>query len=135
MTDSLNKDADRFFRAIKKGDVQGVRKLLVTGADVNVTNRFGWTPLMYAACQGSTPIIRALITAGADVNAVNDFGASPLAYAALEGHCKAIELLVKSGARTDVRPHGVSLVQFAQSGAGCLVTTRHFDILRAAGAV
>jgi len=90
---------------------------------------------MCAACQGSTPIIRCLITAGADVNAVNDFGVSSLAYAALEGHCKAVELLLKSGARVDVRPHGVSLVQFAQSGAGRFITTKHFDILKKAGAV
>jgi ankyrin repeat protein len=126
--------AQRFFRAIKKGDFLAVRKLVDAGIDANATNKFGWSPLMYAACAGNSPIIRAIIAAGADVNATNDFGASPLAYAALEGHWRAVDVLLKAGARVDVKPHGVSLLQFAESGRGQFVTAKHFEILRRAGA-
>jgi ankyrin repeat protein len=134
MSEADETTAERFFRAIKKGDLLAIRKLAGAGADVNATNRFGWSPLMYAACEGSTPIMRTLIAAGANVNAVNNFGVSPLAYAALEGHWRAVELLLNAGARVNVRPHGVSLLQFAEGGAGRFVTTKHFEILKKAGA-
>jgi len=97
--------ANKLFRAIKKHDLLALRKLIDAGADVNATNKFGWSPLMYAACEGSTLIIRALVATGADVNAVNKFGVSALAYAALEGHWRAVELLLNVGARGENRGH------------------------------
>jgi ankyrin repeat protein len=68
------------------------------GADANMRNRFGWTPLMLAASQANTAIIRVLLDAGADADARNDFGASPLAYAALKGSHAATEALLRAGA-------------------------------------
>jgi len=126
--------AEKFFRAIKKGDLLAVRKLIASDTSLNATNKFGWSPLMYAACEGNTPIIRTLIAAGANVNSVNNFGVSPLAYAALQGHWRAVELLLNAGARVNVKPHGVSLLQFAEAGGGSFVTAKHFEILRKAGA-
>ncbi|MFL6195534.1 MAG: hypothetical protein ACJ75H_15265 [Thermoanaerobaculia bacterium] len=71
---------------------------------------------------------------GRGVLAINDFGASALAYAALRGECRTIQVLLDAGASLDVRPHGVSLLEFAGRGDGDFKTRRHFELLRAAGA-
>lgn len=89
---------------------------------------------MLAASKGHTPIVRFLLSAGADVQATNDFGASALAYAGLRGECRTIQVLLDAGASVDVRPHGVSLLEFSGSGDGRFKTQRHFELLRTAGA-
>lgn len=45
--------------------------LLAFGANPNVKNIFGWTPLMYAASEGNIDIIRILINGGADIRVKN----------------------------------------------------------------
>jgi ankyrin repeat protein len=125
---------EQFHRLIKKGDLIAVRELIASGVGADLRNRSGWTPLMLAANEGHTPIVSLLLAEGADVQAVNDFGASALAYAALRGECRTIQALLDAGASVDVRPHGVSLLEFARWGDGDFETQRHFELLRAAGA-
>ena len=125
---------EQFHRLIKKCDVIAVREFIASGVDADLRNRFGWTPLMLAANEGHTPIVSLLLSEGADVQAVNDFGASALAYAALRGEWRTIQALLDAGASLEVRPHGVSLLEFAGWGDGRFETQRHFELLRAAGA-
>ena len=125
---------EHFHRLIKKGDVIAVRECIASGVSADLRNRFGWTPLMLAANEGHTRIVSLLLSEGADVNAINDFGASALAYAALRGKCRAIQALLDAGASLDVRPHGVSLLEFAGRGDGRFKTEKHFKLLRAAAA-
>lgn len=125
---------NKFHRLISKGDVIAVLEFIASGVDVDIRNLFGWTPLMLAAGEGHAPIVSLLLSAGADVKAVNNFGASALAYAALRGECLTIQVLIDAGAPLDVRPHGISLLEFAGWGDGRKKTQRHFQILQAAGA-
>jgi hypothetical protein len=124
----------KFHRLINKGDVIAVLEFIASGVDADLHNLFGWTPLMLAAGEGHTPIVSLLLAAGADVKAVNNYGASALAYAALRGECLTIQVLVDAGAPLDVRPYGVSLLEFAGYGDGREKTERHFQILQEAGA-
>jgi ankyrin repeat protein len=89
---------------------------------------------MLAAGSGNTSIVDYLLSAGASVGAINNFGASPIAYATLSGECSVIESLLRAGAPIDVKPHGVTLLEFAERGGGRHKTRRHFDLLREAGA-
>ena len=77
-----------------------VTKLLQGGADVNVTDDRGDTPLMYAAV-GSEAMMRRLIEASADVNAPTAFRPLPSCGAATA--CPRIRLLVEHGADVNVR--------------------------------
>lgn len=53
----------------ERGDLDGVRRALRRGIDVNVTTRHGHTPLTLAARQGHLEVVRALIQAGSDLEA------------------------------------------------------------------
>ena len=51
--------------AVQMGDVERIKDLVATGADVNAPDAAGFTPLHYAARQGHAGAIEALFAAGA----------------------------------------------------------------------
>ena len=57
------------FDAVKKGDIEAVRKHLDAGADVNTKDEDGYTLLTVAVAYGSKEIVELLIFNGVDVNA------------------------------------------------------------------
>ena len=65
------------------GFTEGVRYLVETGADVNMssTDEDGDTPLTLTSYWGYVELVRALLEAGADVNKRDSDGRSPLYYA------------------------------------------------------
>lgn len=85
----LNPDeADNFgctllMKAAKNGNNWELKSLLTSGADVNLTDRDGWTALMYACrYQENVSIVDSLIEAGAQVKIKNKYDLSPLILAA-----------------------------------------------------
>ena len=89
------------------GDVKAVRTMLDHGADANVTDPLGRTPLMYAAASDLAPleVVKLLVERGADVNARDthklggDSGLSVLDIARLQGETPVVAWLIKSGAK------------------------------------
>jgi serine/threonine-protein phosphatase 6 regulatory ankyrin repeat subunit B len=62
----------------------------------------GWTPLMYAAREGSLGAVRALIESGADLNLTEPDGTTALLFAMINGHYDVAEELVKAGANVNL---------------------------------
>jgi len=76
-----------------------VRVLIAARADVNWTNRYGWTALHCAALKGCAPICRLLIDEGALLTAVtNDGGHTPLELAKEQGKGECVAILQAAGA-------------------------------------
>jgi hypothetical protein len=75
-----------------------VERLLAAGADIDVSNRWGRTPLHVAARRGCARVARLLLDAGADPNAVTAEGWTPLHVAARSGHRELMDLLESNGA-------------------------------------
>src|SRR5262245_23481769 len=69
--------------------------LLAKGADVNVRNFRGYSPLMFAASSDAMPagIIRLLLDKGADASFTGDYDEPASALAAKRGHTEAARLL------------------------------------------
>ena len=68
------------------------------GADINVKNSSGRTPLHYAADNGHTTIVEYLLTKGAEINVKNNNDNTPLQLAAAaNGRKDMVALLQRKG--------------------------------------
>ncbi len=80
-----------------------IAELLVkNGADVNVVDSTGKTPLIHSAIYGNVPIVRYLVARGAKVDARMIDGDSALLMASNEGTIENIRLLLEHGAEVNV---------------------------------
>ncbi|KAG7402611.1 Ankyrin repeat domain-containing protein 50 [Fusarium oxysporum f. sp. rapae] len=65
------------------------------GAKVDAKDRYGRTPLSYAAWNGHMAIVRRLVKAGARVDSKDDIGGTPISYAICSGHEDVARQLMK----------------------------------------
>tara|TARA_B100000586_G_scaffold154803_1_gene112631 strand:+ start:100 stop:492 length:393 start_codon:yes stop_codon:yes gene_type:complete len=86
--------------AIAGGDIEAVKQHLAAGADVNVKNKVGGTPLHFAALEGRKEIVELLIAKGADVNVKTEDGLTPLDRAIKYQRTETADLLRKHGGKT-----------------------------------
>jgi len=131
-------DFNEFATAIYKKDIEGVKKLLARGVDVNIREKtMGSTPLIVAcSLEGTEDIAKLLISKGADINIIASYdGRTALMWAAANSK-KTVELLLAKGAEVNVK--GVEgMTAFIQSIFGILsgsVTTEVCDLLLEKGA-
>ena len=90
--------------AARQGHEELANTLLVAGANVRATTRFGAvTPLHLAAERGAGAIVAALVKAGADANAATATGATPLMFAAGAGDVASITALLDAGAEIEAK--------------------------------
>ncbi|KAL1275280.1 hypothetical protein QQF64_034903 [Cirrhinus molitorella] len=104
--------------ALKNGDLDEVKGLLVKAEDVNRTLEGGRKPLHYAADCGQTEMLEFLLSKGADVNAPDKHGITPLLSATYEGHVSCVKILLEKGADKERKgPDGLSAFEAAESEA------------------
>jgi ankyrin repeat protein len=81
------------------GHLEIARLLLARGADPNIADSDGRTPIQMAAYDGSTAIVEILIQAGAKLDIPDEeYGYTPLAVASWKGHAATVRLLIDAGA-------------------------------------
>jgi ankyrin repeat protein len=104
---------------------EGFDAALQGGANVNVRDANGWTPLMFAARNGDREAVAELLRRGADVNATNRFGQTALILC----DAKTVQQLVDAGARFDAQTaFEPGIAGFAQTA---LMATSDVDKTRA----
>ncbi|WP_157148972.1 ankyrin repeat domain-containing protein [Brachyspira pilosicoli] len=98
--------------------------LINNGADINVTNEDGETPLMYASKVHNIKVIELLIQKGADINAFDNYGNTALIYGV--NNLETVKLLVENGAD----------VNFYKGGSTALISAceysheRNIDLIK-----
>jgi hypothetical protein len=93
-------------RASWYGNIEAGQCLLDHGADINVRDRIGATPLFYAVFKGHFEFTRMLLIEKrlASINDLDkNFGWSPLHYAVYDGKIQIVRLLLEHGADVNVR--------------------------------
>jgi uncharacterized protein len=108
--------------AAEQNQAEAARVLIAHGADVNARtdvpkrekDRFGlegvltilphgnWTPLMYAAREGSWEAARVLVDAGAGLNLTDPDGTTALIIAIINGHFDTAAMLTEKGADPNI---------------------------------
>ena len=89
------KDKTALHFACEKGDEQVIELLVRHGADVNVCDADGFTPLQLAAIQGNMSVVKKLVKLKADVNLTTTDGKDAADYAHLNEEME-IEAFLKS---------------------------------------
>lgn len=79
----------------RKGDLDDVKTLVSSGANVNIVGDLGNTPLHFAAMSGHKEIVIYLLKQGANPKALNEFSQTPLKVAELGGKSEIVEILKK----------------------------------------
>jgi ankyrin repeat protein len=94
---------DELHMAALTNDGHRVRELIAAGADVDLQDRAGFTPLHFAAQQYAVDAVRLLLEAGATVDVPNEHGNTALWTAVFnsKGRGEVIELLLRHGADPD----------------------------------
>jgi ankyrin repeat protein len=114
-----------------------IRRLLAIGADVNVTNDYGETPLHRAAYHGLSDTVRLLIKNKADISRRAQRGETPLLYASRpEGYPTTVLALLEGGADANdsdnfgTTPlHGAAMIGNVEV-ARVLIENGHADVNR-----
>jgi len=124
-------------KAVKDGDLAGLRKLIASRADVNAASSDGSTALLWAAYNNDADMSRALIAAGAKVDVANKYGVTPLLQASRTGDAAVMDVLLKAGADPNrTHPEGeTTLMAASRSGSDAavkLLLTRGVDVNAAA---
>lgn len=105
--------------AAAKGDAAGIVRLAGSGADVNVRDRHGRTPLMVAAHGRHVAAAKALIDAKADLNLLDAQAYDVITIAAVADDLPMLELALASGGnpRAITSPYkGTALIAAAHLG-------------------
>jgi ankyrin repeat protein len=85
----------------KRDDVLWIKFLTQNGANPNIRDKKGVTPLQIAATLGSVPSVEALLKAGADVNDANAAGETALIAAVHNRNTGLMRVLLANSANAD----------------------------------
>lgn len=86
---------------VARSDALWISFLLQRGADPNIRNKKGVTPLQIAAALGFTEGVEALIKGGANINVADQTGETPLITAVHARNVALVRLLLEKGGDPD----------------------------------
>ncbi|MDR2781107.1 MAG: ankyrin repeat domain-containing protein [Holosporaceae bacterium] len=88
----------QLFNAALKGYAEMAKSLIQNGANVRAQDKYGQTPLHYAAGSGNNDIANLLIQRGASMEVRDKYGQTPLFKAVINRKQETARLLIQNGA-------------------------------------
>ncbi len=116
----LNNDLIKLLnvKTISKKDLKQAAKLILAGANVNATDRYGNTAMMKASFRGYKDIVELLIKINAEVNIKNYFGCTALTWAAEKGYRDIVRILIQAKSNINVKDNdgNTALIYASRNG-------------------
>lgn len=114
---------------VKRGDATYLRYLLARGADANMRDGRGDTPLLLAVQYGQGALVDILTTAKANPNLGNGGGETPLIRAVQKRDLALVRTLLKAGANPDQTDNvaGMSARDYANADTRSPAITKLFE--------
>lgn len=94
-------DKNELFKAAACNDVKTIERMNVNNRNVNVTDAFGWSALMMAACDGHLNAVKLLIRRGANIDIQNKQMDTAMCLAKKNEHQSVVAALQKMQLHTD----------------------------------
>jgi hypothetical protein len=88
-------------REAERNHVAEVSALVTHCNSINVTDQYGWTALMSAACAGALEVVKFLMNRGADVNVRDKSGNTCLSLARRYGHLAVVQVITEGHRQTE----------------------------------
>ncbi len=99
------------------------KRSLENGADVNLSNHLGFTPLMSSAKSGNIAFVKLLVKHGARLNTLDNKHFSALHYATAHNNIDVVKYLMENGAQISDKIYMTSILKNYKS------ITLYFDSL------
>jgi hypothetical protein len=110
--------------AARDGSLVRLRALISAGADINVKDSEGWSPLMVAALKGHAKVVVLLLSHGAHIEAKNNSGWTALRFASSVGDTEIMTLLIGYGADVNSRDDHRQTILMQASEEGNISSVR-----------
>ena len=106
---------EKLEKIVYDNDLEALKKEIEGGMDVNLQNKYGWTPLHVAIRRDRREMVTYLLEQGADIDRVDGVGWTPLMEAVMDDMPELCKLLLERGADVSiVNERGASASMLAQ---------------------
>ena len=110
----MNATQNTYTDALRNGDVEAVKNILLANPSWVNLNLMGFTPLVLASYHNHIGIVKTLLDMGAEVDAKDGSGNTALMGATFKGFEETVKLLLEAGAEVNSINHqGATALTFA----------------------
>ena len=89
---------ERLEKIVYNNDLEAFKKEFENGIDLNLQNKYGWTPLHIAIRRDRRDMVTYLLEQGADIDRVDGVGWTPLMEAVMDDMPELCAFLIEKGA-------------------------------------
>jgi len=106
---------EKIEKIVYDNDFEAFKTEFENGADLNMQNKYGWTPLHVSIRRDRRDMVEYLLEKGADINKVDGVGWTPLMEAVMDEMTDLVALLVQKGADVSIaNQRGVTAAMLVQ---------------------
>jgi len=89
---------EKIEKLVYDNDLESFKAEFENGADLNMQNKYGWTPLHVAIRRDRRDMVEYLVDKGADIDKVDGVGWTPLMEAVMDEMTDLVGYLIQKGA-------------------------------------
>lgn len=95
-------DFETLEKIVYDNNFEALKKEIEAGMDVNLQNRYGWTPLHIAIRRDRRDMVAYLLEEGADIDRIDGVGWTPLMEAVMDDMPELCAFLLEKGADVSI---------------------------------